>query len=852
MTRRFAFVAACAAGLALLLTWPPGPGSETDGDLGLHRSSDVIDAKIARKEAKMRGEYTGSKAGPEGRAEWRRMMRDGMEPARVRESQKRALRHLANMPAGGFTEDAAIDDWYWFGPGNIGGRIRSLDIDPTNANIMHAAAVGGGVWRTTNGGSSWYPVNDFLPNLAVVSLARAPNATLYAGTGEGFGNVDALPGDGIYRSTNGGVSWARLASTDNANFQFVNRIGIDPTDSNTVLAATTSGLWRSTDAGGSWTREVTGSFDDIKFHPNEDDAIAAQGDGDVFVSFNGGADWTNQSTGGTGNLPTNFGRCEVFVTEEFTSETDTWYVSCERAGASEIWRATGETLSWTRRFAGAAGTAGDYLGRQAWYDNAIWVSRADVDDIIVGGIDLFRSTNGGSSITQISNWRDYHDSNPGFSPHADQHFILEHPGFNGGTNRTVFVTNDGGVQRTSDILTVSQNSGWLNLANNLGITQFYDGDASPDMSVALGGAQDNSVLRYRSVDGSQNWFQQFTGDGMGVAVDFTNSNTLYSTTQNLCPLKSTNGGASWFNIQNGITNPCSNSHPFVPPFEMDPNNASRIYAGSANLWRTTNGGSSWSSRRAATSGTITAIDIAEGNSNVVWIGYTTGEVARSTNGTSSWTRVDNNTSAGSPTPPNVVVTDIKVDPTNDNRVFVSFGGYATDRLWMTDDNGATWQNISGTGATALPAIQINTIETHPVRSNWLYVGTDLGVLASENRGATWSVTPRYASTPNGNEGPVNTEVADLFWAGDRLIAATHGRGMYWTRPLAYVYVDDSNSSFGTGTFSDPYRSFATAYANAGNGSVIYVFSGNYDLSSITLSKRVTVYKYGTTGSAVVF
>ncbi|MEM6337746.1 MAG: hypothetical protein AAF752_14340, partial [Bacteroidota bacterium] len=205
------------------------------------------------------------------------------------------------------------------------------------------------------------------------------------------------------------------------------------------------------------------------------------------------------------------------------------------------------------------------------------------------------------------------------------------------------------------------------------------------------------------------------------------------------------------------------------------------------------------------------------------------------------------------TPPNRVVTDIKVDPANHSRVYVSFGGYNLNSLWMTEDAGATWQTVSGTGASALPAIQINTIELHPARTNWVYVGTDLGMLASEDRGATWSRTPRYPGTINGNEGPVNTEIADLFWAGDRLIAATHGRGMYWTRPLAYIYVDDSNPLAGSGSYTDPFQSFALAYSRAGNGSTIYVRSGTYDLTSLTMTKRVNIFKdaAGGTGPAVI-
>ncbi|MEM1268836.1 MAG: hypothetical protein AAGI08_02200 [Bacteroidota bacterium] len=870
MTPHRWFLLTCAAGFVVLIGGLFGARHAEDIGVALQRSEEIVAGKIARKEAKLRGgQYPDDRAGPDGRSAWRAKMRAGLSGSEIRRRQKQALKHLAAMPApGGLNQDAAIDGWTWIGPGNIGGRARSIDIDPNDPQIIHLATAGGGIWRTQDAGASWAPVNDFLPNLAVVTLARASATTLYAGTGEGFNNADALPGDGIYRSLDNGSSWTQLASTDGEDFQWVNRMAVNPVNANVLLAATRTGLWRSEDAGASWTEALAGWFVDVKFHPNEDEAIAAMRhewfadgsfvNGEVHTSLDGGATWTEETTGDPGKLPTTVRRCEVLVTEEYLTggETDWWYASCDNDDtSSDIHRASGEgTLSWSLRMDGTGNN--DYLDRQGWYDNTIWVSPHDVDDLVVGGIDLYRSTDGGTTLTRISNWRDYHDSNPGFSPHADHHFILAHPGFDGTSNRRLYIANDGGIQTTGDFLTVSQNAGWANLANNLGITQFYDGDASPDMRVALGAAQDNSVLRYRSASGAQGWFQQFTGDGTGVAVDFDNPNILYSTTQFLNPRRSTDGGATWSSLSQGIPQPGNgNFHPFVPVFEMDPNDATTLYAGSQDLWRITVGSTDWTSQRAPQAGSpdITGIDIAEGNANVVWIGYDDGQVARSTDGAASWTRVDDNSENGSPTlPDDRPVTDLKIDPINTDRVYVSFGGYEANSLWMTEDNGATWQLASGDGNTALPAIQINTIELHPAAAQWVYVGTDLGVLASEDRGQTWSRTPYHPGTPNGNEGPVNTEVADLFWAGDRLLAATHGRGMYWTRPLAFIYVDDTNATTGDGTLADPYRDFANAYDRAGNGSTIFIFSGTYAPPAQAMTKRITVLRYpGGLGSAVI-
>ncbi|MEM1268834.1 MAG: hypothetical protein AAGI08_02190 [Bacteroidota bacterium] len=836
------------------------PSDAMDGVRLTGLSDQVIADKIARKQAKLRGEAV---PGPEGRAEWRRQMRAGATNDEIRRAFEKSVAHLDAMPVQGINRDGGVDSWTWIGPGNVGGRVRAIDIDPDDANIMHLAAVGGGVWRTTDAGANWYPVNDFLPRLAVVTLARAPGGVLYAGTGEGFSNIDALPGEGIYKSTDNGVSWSQLTSTDNANFQFVNRIAIDPTNASVVLAATSTGIRRSTNAGSSWGQVQAGNFVDVKFHPNERKALAAtQGFirttnstfGDVYSTLDGGATWTQETTGAAGKLPTSFGRCEVNVTEEFADEADVWTISCDRqGGASEIWRAVGSgTLTnWRLRFFDSTSER-DYLRGQGWYDNALWVSRADTADLIVGGIDLFRSTNSAQTLTKISDWRDYHDSTPGFSPHSDQHFILEHPDFNGTTNKTIFVANDGGIQRTNDFETVSENAGWANLANNLGVTQFYYGASSPNMSVVIGGAQDNSVLRYRSADGPQNWFQAFTGDGTGVAVDPSNPNILYSSTQYLCPNKSTDGGATWSPIRSGIGSSCQQgSHPFVPQLVIDPSRPDSVYAGSARLYRTNNGGSSWTTVKGLVNGNrfISAIDVSETSSNYVAVGYTDGRVEYSTDAGATWTRIDDVDLGGSfPTPPNAPVTSVRFSP-DLFRLYATFGGYAADRVWSFDAY-TFWRNASGSGTTALPPIQVNTVEVHPTIGNWLYAGTDIGLLASEDAGATWSRAPRYPGADHRTEGPVNTEVADLLWAGDRLIAVTHGRGMYWTRPTnAFVYVDDSNPATGSGTFDDPYRSFQTAYANTASGGFIYLFSGTYDISPFVINKEVNVYKAG--GGAAV-
>jgi hypothetical protein len=154
---------------------------------------------------------------------------------------------------------AVLAAWSALGPGNIGGRTRAIVIDPTAPNTMYAGGVGGGVWKTINGGASWVPVSDSMANIAVVSLAMDPvnSSVLYAGTGEGSNNIDAIRGAGIFKSTDAGATWTQLAATTGSNFYFVNDLMVAPSNNQIVVAATGTGIFVSTNGGSSFTQRST-------------------------------------------------------------------------------------------------------------------------------------------------------------------------------------------------------------------------------------------------------------------------------------------------------------------------------------------------------------------------------------------------------------------------------------------------------------------------------------------------------------------------------------------------------------------------------------------------------------------
>jgi hypothetical protein len=604
-----------------------------------------------------------------------------------------------------------------------------------------------------------------------------------------------------------------------------------------------------------------------------------------------------------------------------TQEPQTYLFVSMDISEGRVWSSADAGQSWQAECCGNF-----YLKGQGWYDNAITVLQMPEQPffgkgllVLHGGINAWRGglpaiAGPSQSKTPISDWTQYHN---GHSAHADHHIIVPHPQFDGVTNRIVFSGNDGGVQRLDSGLVTQGPAGnfvWTNLANGLGITQFYRGAAAPDGSVIIGGSQDNDSLRYRPGDGPSAWYQAESGDGGYCAVNYDDPSRMYTEYTYLAIERSTNGGASYSPSTPGLADAGETTPPgqekalFIAPFEMDPTNPDILVAGGTSLWRTTTGASSWLPIRSplASNSKCSAITVAKQNSSAIWAGYENGTVSR-TDGIGVTTWIDVNGNGSFPLPARFV-TDIAISPWNSEEVWVSFGGPFHDNVWYTSDNGANWSERSGTGikatglnplyfestfgldrirdaaqrwvlegfepgmsitvsnaqsnngtytvsavspqyltldpsdtlstdanATAqvlgpfgLPLLPTNTITVHPADTDWVYVGLDLGVMASEDNGLTWSQMPLAPGV--GHEGPVNTEVSDLFWqGGEKLIAATHGRGMYRASPLSVIYVDLSAAGAATqdGSLENPFATVAAAEAGAIAGDIILIKDGTY-------------------------
>ncbi len=319
-----------------------------------------------------------------------RLAMDGLTRAHEQIRRMRDFNAVSPMPAAGISRGS----WTSIGPGNIGGRVRALVVHPTATATLFAGSVAGGLWKTTNGGTTWAPVDDFMANLAISSIIYQPGnpSIMYAATGEGFYNGDGVRGNGIFKSINGGTSWAQLGTTNTSSFFYVNRLAASA-NGNTILAATRNGIRRSLDGGASWTAPLATETTDVRFIPGSSlNAVASGYGGNAWYSFDAGASWIPAS-----GLPAgSFRRVELAPSP--SAEGRVYAVVDVLSGSvrGELYRSDNFGISYS-----LVSTPGHLFG-QGRYDNTIWVDPTNPDIVVVGGIDLYRSTNGGVTFTQIS------------------------------------------------------------------------------------------------------------------------------------------------------------------------------------------------------------------------------------------------------------------------------------------------------------------------------------------------------------------------------------------------------------------------------------------------------------------
>jgi len=706
-------------------------------------------------------------ADPQARHRWLVDMRANPD-GRVPVDKLAAMRELKISAAHGAFAGASTERWQPMGPSGFvsmntryssapmtdEGRFTSVAINPLNPRIILAGGGSAGVWRSINGGASWQALGDAECSTSIGSVVIDPvnPSIVYAGTGEIFDPGGFTDGCGILKSTSGGDAWVRTAATNLASAGALGGLVYDmaidvatagSATSTTVFAATSVGLLRSTNSGASWTTVQQGFASSVQQHPSLPNvwyvAIGnpngAAGNG-VYRSTDGGSTWTN-ITGSLG-APTTIGRTTLGATPARPGSL--WALMADPSNRKfrSLARWDENTGSWTLLAATGVQFQSELLdfGDQSEYNLVIGVDPVDENRVIIGGVRLFRSRDGGQTFEQIA-----------ANVHSDWHGLA----FDPTDTRRLIATCDGGIFGSSD-----GGSSWRSLNNGISATQFYPGISvhPTNPSVVVGGTQDNGSMMS---GGAIFWAGISFGDGGYSVMDYTNPNVLLTSSQ-FGNLQRHDIAARTFTP---LPNRLNIQPPFITPFVIDPVTPRTVYAGTRALERSQDFGATWTVFSPTVSSDVTAIAIGNGNPKVLFFGTRSGFIAWSPTSGSTWfggTAVQR------------AVSDIAADPNDPQRFGITHSGFGAFKVLITPDGGTNFANLSGN----LPDVPVNAFAFSPSR-NRFFVGTDIGVFETTDAGVSWTLTQGLPLVP----------VTDLVYhaASNRLIASTYGRGV-WSLPLA--------------------------------------------------------------------
>lgn len=619
------------------------------------------------------------------------------------------------------------------------GRINTIEFHPTDANTYWIGSPSGGVWKTVNDGVSWTTSSDELTNLGVSDIAVDPQRpnVLYLATGDRDG------GDtysyGLLKSTDGGDTWNTTGLSWNvASQRRIGRVVVHPTDTNIVVVASRIGVFKSSDAGNTFVRKQIGAFNTLLASPAAPDTMFAgttsNGNATIFRSIDGGENWAQLTSG----LPNgNTRRVELAISPQDPKYLYAVYSDPTQA-LEGVYQSTDGGDTWslkasTPNILGYGNTPG-----QSWYDLCISVSSTNKNQVFVGGINLWRSNNQGTSWTYIGGYQ--------FPRvHPDMHYMKFKPG-----TSTLYVGHDGGISHTSN-----SGSSWSHVSDGFNITQYYKMATSQQRSdLVIGGSQDNSTHIMRGTV----WEVPFGGDGMDCEINPLDDKYMYGSSQYGNFRRSSNYGNNFQYIGGGLPNGTGG---WVTPIELDPINPSTVYIGYTRLYKSTNNGQTWAATSTQNFSQLDEIEVSEANPSVIYIS-SSASLYRSTNGGVAFTNITSGiTSQRS-------ITDIAVSTSNENHIWVTKSGYDNGvKVFESLDGGQNWLNVSGN----LPNLPVNTIEYEPGTNDGIYVGTDIGVYYKDNNLADWVAFSK--DLPN-----VSVVDLEIYRAGKKLRIATYGRGMW--------------------------------------------------------------------------
>ncbi len=643
------------------------------------------------------------------------------------------------------------------------GRVNTVNVSPADANFLLLGSAQGGLWQSTNGGTGWtHLVIPDMPLFGVSDIQFAPNnaQVIYVATGDVNasipGSLSGFPGFsyGVIKSTDGGKTWARTGLTLNpAQTNLVSRLWVDPRNADVVVAATYSGILKSTDGGQTWTgKSVSQPFRDMVGNPQSFDILYAStfqnftGGAAIYRSTDAGETWTSVLS-----LP-DANRIRLAVTKadpsmvgavasEVRKDNTRRYNGLEGVYRSRDFGASFENMNVGVNLLGW-NAAGNDLDGQGFYDLAMTISPTNANIWMVGGINVWRSTNAGSSWVLSAHW--FGQGAPWV--HADHHFLLYHP-----TVRRVYACNDGGIARSND-----DGVSWRDMSNGLKIQQYY-GLAVSDQStnITLAGAQDNGTAR--TLDG-QSFLHTLDGDGMMTAIDAKNSTIMYASQPYGTFYRSTNSGSNWQRISRSGQHGESGGA-WVAPIAVDPSTSNTVYVGYSQVYKSVNAGGTWTriSQFDGLSSYLRHIAVSPANGNYM-VAANDDQVFATTNGGSSWTQLPGISG---------YIQDLACHPTDPDKYWITFGGFvASTKIFEVDGGQIT--NITGTG---LPNVPANAVTFQAGIFDRIYVGTDEGVFFKDASVDTW--VPYGAGMPT-------TVISGMEYLPSvgKIRVSTYGRGIW--------------------------------------------------------------------------
>ena len=669
--------------------------------------------------------------------------------------------------------DTPVADWQSIGPNKMegfGGRMISHAFDPNDSQIIYAGSATGGLWKTENGGDLWLPLTDQIPSTGVGAVVVNPNnpEEILIGTGEGYvaNGFDIRPGLGVFKSINGGLSWeqsdfAYIYANDVSVFKLI----WHPSNENIVWMGATNGIWKSTDGGLSWqqtfgdgTNQATSICDDMVLHPTDPDILYAgiEGDG-IWKSIDAGESWFKLENG----LPA--GDLDFISIDICISQPDVLLTSMTSSASTGfsmkgLFRSLDGGETWTEiTEAPNAFCVPPALGTacQGFYNNIVAVSPDDPDHIWLGGITLWRSTDGGETWVQRDRYTCiYCNEPPACRTYVDQHDFA----FDPADPETMYVFNDGGIAKSTD-----GGDCWEQKNEGLVTAHFYGiaaSSANPD--IVIGGFQDHGLQGVDISEGDE-WDRWGWFDGNDVEVHPDNTNILFGTWINGLYLKTTGGVHTLsFQITTGM-NLNENSGAHFAPLRISPADPDVLLGCTeARIYRSTNGGSSW--QAVADAPNVTEVAFSQADPQhcyaAAWVGNDW-RFYHSSDGGANWDQTAN--------PPGWRITDLKTSFSEPGTVYATRNSINpnTAHVYRSTDFGESWLGIQGD----LPDIPVNGFAINPFWEENLYVATDLGVFTTTDGGATW--------TEFNDNLPISISMDIMFNTADTsIVIGTLGRGAW--------------------------------------------------------------------------